>query len=411
VNLVPRDRRSRSVWTLIATVSSAIRARVMDVKISTAVDSVGSIVNTIEGSASPLVVELAGDDLDGAAAWAARVAEVVRATAGTRDTEVSHKTGKPEVQFRVRHREAASLGITPLEIAATVRAAYKGMTVSRYQQGGDSWDVVVMLRDRDRNSLSRLGSLFLVTRAGTRVPLENVVDIVQATGPVSIQRANKTRVVTVTAGLTGEIPLNRVADGVRAGLARLGKPPAGITVSLRGASSQMRTAFRDLLFALLLGAGLVYVVMASQFESLLHPLIIMFAIPFGLIGLVAALLATNTTFSLVAFIGAILLVGYVVNNGILLVDYIKLLRQSGLPLEKAVVIGGRTRLKPILMSTLTTILGLLPMALAIGTGAELRAPMARAVAGGLTSSTLITLVLIPTMYYMVESWRERRARR
>jgi multidrug efflux pump subunit AcrB len=186
--------------------------------------------------------------------------------------------------------------------------------------------------------------------------------------------------------------------------------PGGVPVeflSLTGARRQMSEAFRDLLFALVLGAGLVYVIMAGQFESLLHPLIIMFCIPFALIGLTNALLATGTVFSIVAFIGAILLVGYVVNTGILLVDYTNVLRRHGLPLQKAILIGGRTRLKPILMSTGTTMLGLLPMALGLGTGSELRAPMARAVFGGLASSTLITLLLIPTIYYLVEKRRER----
>jgi hydrophobic/amphiphilic exporter-1 (mainly G- bacteria), HAE1 family len=170
----------------------------------------------------------------------------------------------------------------------------------------------------------------------------------------------------------------------------------------------MSDAFSSLFLALLLGAGLVYVVMANQFESLLHPLIIMFSIPFALIGLTAALLVTNTTFSLVAFIGAILLVGYVVNNAIVLVDYMNVLRRNGISLEKAITIGGRTRLKPIFMSTGTTALGLLPMALGIGTGAELRAPMARAVFGGLISSTLITLILVPVIYYLVESKLRRK---
>jgi HAE1 family hydrophobic/amphiphilic exporter-1 len=334
----------------------------------------------------------------------------MREVAGTRDVDISYKTGKPEVQFRVKRREAATLGISPLEIAATIRAAYKGMAVSRYSQGSDSYDVYVLLREEDRNSLDRIGNLFLVNRAGTRIPLENVVDIRQAAGPVAIERANKTRLIKVTTALTGERPLNRVTDDIRGRLRGLGAPASGITSTLTGSNSQMRDTFRDMLFALLLGAGLVYVVMANQFESLLHPLIVMFSIPFGLIGLVAALLVTGTTLSLVAFIGAILLVGYVVNNAILLIDYFRVLRRSGLSLEKAVVIGGRTRLKPILMSTGTTLLGMLPMALGVGTGAEMRAPMARAVFGGLLSSTLITLILIPTMYYLVESLRERRKR-
>ncbi len=410
VNLVSKDSRSRSIWTIINEVSAKVRSRVMDVKISTSIDGIGSLVNLAAGNENPVVVEISGDDLALSSAYASRAAAAVREVAGTRDVDVSYKTGKPEVQFRVKRREAATLGISPLEIAATIRAAYKGMPVSRYTQGGDSYDVYLLLREQDRNSLDRIGNLFLVNRAGTRIPLENVVDITQAAGPVAIERANKARLIRVTAALTGERPLNRVTDEVRVRLRALGAPPSGIRATLTGSNIQMRDTFRDMLFALMLGAGLVYVVMANQFESLLHPLIVMFSIPFGLIGLVTALLVTGTTFSLVAFIGAILLVGYVVNNAILLIDYIRVLRRSGLSLEKAVAIGGRTRLKPILMSTGTTLLGLLPMALGIGTGAELRAPMARAVFGGLLSSTLITLILIPTMYHVLESVRERRKR-
>jgi HAE1 family hydrophobic/amphiphilic exporter-1 len=410
VNLVPKDARTRSIWTVINEVSAKIRSRVTDVKIATSIDGLGSLVNLAAGNENPIVAEIAGDDLERSSAYASRVAEAMRGVAGTRDVDVSYKTGKPEVQFRVKRREAATLGISPLEIAATIRAAYKGMAVSRYSRGGDSYDVYLLLREQDRNSLDRIGNLFLVNRAGTRIPLENVVDIMRATGPVSIERANKMRLIKVTAALTGERPLNRVTDDIRGRLRALGAPPSGISATLTGSNTQMRNTFRDMLFALLLGAGLVYVVMANQFESLLHPFIILFSIPFGLIGLVAALLVTGTTLSLVAFIGAILLVGYVVNNAILLIDYFRVLRKSGLTLEKAVVIGGRTRLKPILMSTGTTLLGLLPMALGLGTGAELRAPMARAVFGGLLSSTLITLILIPTMYYLLESLRERRKR-
>jgi len=225
-----------------------------------------------------------------------------------------------------------------------------------------------------------------------------------------VQRADKVRLVKVTAALGGDRPLDRVVADVQRGIDALGPVPAGLTVRVTGTRSQMADTFGQLALALLLGVGLVYVVMASQFESLLHPFIILFSIPFAAIGLVAALLITRTPFSMVAFIGAILLVGYVVNNAILLIDYFNVLRRSGLSLDKAIVIGGRTRLKPILMSTVTTILGVLPMALGIGTGSELRAPMARAVFGGLASSTVITLVLIPVIYRLVESRRERSMR-
>jgi len=406
--LVPKDRRSRDIWTIVGVLSRRIAAEVPDVKARLSIEGIASLVNLVSGDVNPVVVEIEGDDLERSLALAGSVAGVMRATPGARDVDVSYRTGKPELALRVKHEEAAGLGVSPLAVAATVRAAFKGAEVSRYRQGDDTWDVHVRLRDEDRRSLDRVGGLFVVNPAGTRVPLENLVDPVENEGPVSVQRANKVRLVKVTAALGGERPLDRVVADVQRGIDSLGPVPAGLKVTVTGTRSQMADTFRQLALALLLGVGLVYVVMASQFESLLHPFIILFSIPFAAIGLVAALLVTRTPFSMVAFIGAILLVGYVVNNAILLIDYCTVLRRSGLSLDKAIVIGGRTRLKPILMSTATTILGLLPMALGIGTGSELRAPMARAVFGGLASSTLITLVLIPVIYRLVESRRKAR---
>jgi HAE1 family hydrophobic/amphiphilic exporter-1 len=186
-------------------------------------------------------------------------------------------------------------------------------------------------------------------------------------------------------------------------------PPPGVRVEFSGAESQREEAFGSLSIALALAVVLVYMVMASQFESFIHPLIVMFSVPFAVVGLVAVLLITNTTFSMVAFIGGIMLVGIVVNNAIVLIDYTNLLRSRGVELGRAIVTAGKTRLKPILMTTFTTIFALLPTSLGWGTGAELRAPIGRAVVGGLTTSTLVTLLLIPTLYWLIESRRERRA--
>jgi HAE1 family hydrophobic/amphiphilic exporter-1 len=183
----------------------------------------------------------------------------------------------------------------------------------------------------------------------------------------------------------------------------LGPVPPGIEISFAGSEEQMNESFQGMFFTLLLAAALVYMVMASQFESLLHPFIVMFSVPFAVIGLVFALLLTNTTFSLVAFMGGILLVGIVVNNAIVLIDYMNTLQKRGLSLKEAIILGGKTRLKPILMTTFTSIFGLLPTALGIGMGAELRSPIGIAVVGGLSTSTLITLILIPTIYFLIES--------
>jgi HAE1 family hydrophobic/amphiphilic exporter-1 len=280
--------------------------------------------------------------------------------------------------------------------------------VSRYTAQDEGYDVVVMLESEDRGSVDAVRELFFVNRSGTRIPLENVVDLEDEVGPVRISRQDRSRIVRVRAGLTGERALSRVMEDVRAAISETGPPPAGIDVAYAGSSSEMSASFTSLLYALLLAIALVYMVMASQFESLVNPLIVMFSVPFAVIGLVGALLVTNTTFNILAFVGAILLAGIVVNNAIVLIDYIGLLRTRGLSLEDAVVTGGITRLKPILMTSLTTILGLLPMATGIGVGAEIQEPLGRAVVGGLITSTVITLILVPTVYAVIERFRARR---
>jgi HAE1 family hydrophobic/amphiphilic exporter-1 len=312
------------------------------------------------------------------------------------------------VQLQIRRQEAASLGLSSREIAVTIRTAYRGTTVSRYQQDDGDYDVVVLLSEEDRNDLQRMRNLFFVGPTGDQIPLENVVEIVEGKGPLSIERNNRTRVIQVTGALTGERALSKVAADIRRRVGGLGVAPPGIRVEFSGAESQREEAFGSLVIALILAVVLVYMVMASQFESFIHPLIVMFSVPFAVVGLVAMLLITNTTFSMVAFIGGIMLVGIVVNNAIVLIDYMNLLRSRGMELTRAIVTAGKTRLKPILMTTFTTIFALLPTSLGWGTGAELRAPIGRAVVGGLTTSTLVTLLLIPTLYWLVESRRERR---
>jgi HAE1 family hydrophobic/amphiphilic exporter-1 len=322
---------------------------------------------------------------------------------GIRDIEISHKTGKPELQFRIKRKEAAGLGLTPLEIAATLRTAYKGSNVSTFRGDEENYDVYVILNERDRNSLTGVQKLFFVNPLGETIPLENVVEVVQGRGPLTIERENRVRIIEITAALTGQRPLNRVMEDIQTEVAELGPVPTGLELSYSGSYQQMLESFRSLLFVLILAVALVYMVLAAQFESLLHPLIVMFSVPFCIIGLVAALVVTGTTFSLMSFIGAILLVGIVVNNAIVLVDYMNLLQKRGLSVREAIIRGGKTRLKPILMTSFTTIFGLLPMAIGVGAGSELRAPLGRAVVGGLLTSSFVTLILIPTIYWLVET--------
>lgn len=402
VTLTDLTERERSIWDVVNAVDRRISAEVADIEFSIGIQGMSSLAASISGTDSQIAIELAGDNLSQLSAYADLIASAVRGVPGTRNVRTTYDTGKPELQFRLRRQEAVSLGLSPYEIASTLRAAYNGVTVSRYSAEEDDYDVVVILDPEDRNDLSRINSLFFMSPSGARIPIENVVEMVEGIGPVSISRDNRVRVVRVYGNLTGERALSDVSADIERAVANLGATPAGVDLSYEGSSSEMGSSFNSLFVALLIAVALVYMVMASQFESLLDPLIVMAAVPFAIIGLVAALLVTNTTFSILSFVGAILLVGIVVNNAIVLIDYTNLLRSRGIDLAQAIVQGGKTRLKPILMTSLTTILGMLPMALGYGAGAELRAPIGRAVVGGLVSSTVITVILIPTILWLVE---------
>jgi len=403
VRLVDKDKRNRTIWRMINELSDRLSRGVMDGRFRFSLQGVGALATTVTGDSEPIVVGIRGDDLVRSSDYAQRIATRMKQVPGVRDVELSYKTGKPELQFRIKREEAAGLGLSPLEIAATLRTAYKGSKVSTFRGPEDEYDVYVILREGDRNSLREIQKLFFVNPLGETIPLENVVDVVQGSGPLTIERENRTRVIEVTGALTGQRPLNRVMEELQEGVSGLGPVPPGLELTYSGSYQQMQESFRSLFFVLILAVALVYMVLASQFESLLHPLIIMFSVPFCIIGLVAALVVTGTTFSMMSFIGAILLVGIVVNNAIVLIDYMNRLQARGLSVREAIIRGGKTRLKPILMTSFTTIFGLLPMAVGVGAGSELRAPLGRAVVGGLLTSSFVTLILIPTIYWLVES--------
>ena len=350
IKLVDKRFRNESIWALMKKIDFRFSNELLDVKYTMNIEGMASLASSASGGSDPLVIELSGDDLDELYSYAKRIEAAMVSVDGTRNISVSHNTGKPELQFRIKREEALSLGLSPLEIGATVRTAYKGATVTRYAAGDDSYDVVLILREEDRHP-DRFSTLFFVNRAGARIPLENLVDISEGTGPISISRKARSRIISVTGGLTGDLALNRVMSDLRKSIDTLGPPPLGIDLAYTGTSLDMAESYSSLFIALLAAVALVYMVLASQFESLLHPFIVMFSVPFAIIGLVGALLITNTTFSLLAFVGAILLVGIVVNNAIVLIDYINILRRRGLPLKDAIVHGGKTRLKPILMTT------------------------------------------------------------
>jgi multidrug efflux pump subunit AcrB len=297
-------------------------------------------------------------------------------------------------------------------VAGIVRRAVEGtegLESSIYidPNTGREHNVRVRLREEDRKRPEDLVRIPLPVSNGRIVPLENVVDVKHILSPIQLERKYQQRIIHVTANTSGR-DLGSIAAEIEKRVFQM-NVPEGFSVSLKGARLEQQEAFRNLVFALALAILLVYMVLASQFASLLHPFLIMFSVPLGFIGVLWALFLTGNTLSVVSFIGIIMMVGIVVSNAIILVDYINRLRkEQGVQLKEAIVRAGRIRLRPILMTTLTTICGLIPMALGLGEGAEANASLAIAVIGGLSVSTFLTLVFVPTLYFIVENWRASR---
>ncbi len=345
-------------------------------------------------------IEVAGYELRHPKRVSREIARRLEASPRFADVKSTMEIGHPEIQIRFDRERCAALGLPVHQVADRVVASVRGEVATRYSWRDRKIDVLVRARDEDRDSVERIRKILINPESDRPIPLEAVADIVVDTGPAEIRRIDQQRVALVTANLNyGD--LGAAADEVNAVLART-PVPSGTTVRLAGQNEEMSRSFKSLQFALLLAVFLVYLVMASQFESFLHPFVIMFTIPLALIGAVFALLITGSTISVVVLIGAILLAGIVVNNAIVLVDLINQLRRRGMAKMEAIVEGGRLRLRPILMTTLTTTLGLLPLALGFGEGAEIRSPMAVTVIGGLTVSTLLTLIVIPVVYSLVD---------
>jgi hydrophobic/amphiphilic exporter-1 (mainly G- bacteria), HAE1 family len=349
---------------------------------------------------TPLEIEVVGYELEQLAAVADRLKDALERTPRFADVRSSVEAGNPEIQIEFDQERAARLGLVVRDIADTVVAQVRGEIATRYTWRDTKIDVLVRSVDTRDSSMAEIENLIVNPESQRPVPLNAVADIRLAVGPAEIRRADQARVAIISANLAyGD--LAAATEEVRQIIA--GVPlPLGISASISGQSAEMQDSFRSMMFTLALAIFLVYLVMASQFESLVHPFVIMFTIPLALVGAVWALWLTGTTVSVVAFIGLIMLAGIVVNNAIVLVDLINQLRREGSELHAAIIEAGRARLRPILMTTLTTTLGLLPMALGFGEGAEVRAPMAITVIGGLAVSTLLTLLVIPVVYSLLD---------
>jgi len=353
--------------------------------------------------ASPLQVEISGYDLDGLATVANAVVQQMSASDRFADIRTTVERGNPEIQIVFDQERAAKLGLAVRDIANRVVANVRGEVATRYTWRDKKIDVLVRSVDPLASSVQEIRSLIVNPGSDRPVTLSAVANVSISQGPAEIRRVAQERVAVVTANLSyGD--LGAAAAEAGAIIARIPMPD-GITAIVSGQSEEMQASFESMKFALILAIFLVYLVMASQFESLIHPFVILFTIPLALVGAVLALFITGTTINIVALIGVIMLAGIVVNNAIVLVDLINQLRAQGSERYEAIMEAGSARLRPILMTSLTTALGLLPMALGFGEGSEVRTPMAITVIGGLTVSTLLTLVVIPVVYSLMDRKR------
>jgi HAE1 family hydrophobic/amphiphilic exporter-1 len=356
-----------------------------------------------------LVVEIRGHDLQKMSELGLQVRDAMLSIPGVPEAQLNKEPGTPEVVLRVDRLKAATLGLNVSDIADAMEATIGGRRTSMFRQGGDEYAIMVRLQEQDRLDVEQVLNVPLVTAGGQTIPARSVVDLTRQEGPVHIERIDQERIITVSGSL-GDRDLGTVIDELDGKLRQIPKPD-DIRFVYGGEYEEQQEAFLELTVSAILAVLLVYMVMAAQFESLRDPFIILFSVPVSAVGVLWTLVLTDTTFNMQGFLGVIMLAGIVVNNAIILVDYANQLRRNeGYSLREALVTAGTRRLRPVLMTTTTTVLGLLPMAMGIGEGSELQAPMARVVIGGLISSTLITLVLIPAIYYLVERSAERRER-
>jgi HAE1 family hydrophobic/amphiphilic exporter-1 len=402
LNIVMRDRADDATEEAVAVRLRADFAHIPDLEVKFGRPSYFSLKTPVE-------VVVYGEDLDQLRRYSLELASAMQGIRGLVDVRSSLEAGNPELQVVFDRTRLAALGLDMGVLSETLKNRVQGVVPTRFKEQDRQIDIRLRNRELDRQSFDDVRNLVLPGPDGTPIRLLSVADVTLDRGPAEIHRLQQQRAAVVTANLEDRSLGGAVGDVER--LLETMPPPAGLTTELGGQNREMQVSFASLRFALALAIFLVYLVMASTFESFLHPLIVLCTIPLALVGVVAGLLATGTTVTVIVLIGAIMLVGIVVNNAIVLIDAINRRRRAGLGKEEAVIQAGHVRLRPILMTTLTTILALLPMALAWGEGAELRSPLAITVACGLAMSTLLTLLVIPAAYMAVPSRVRAQARR
>jgi HAE1 family hydrophobic/amphiphilic exporter-1 len=399
VSLLDKEERERSQ----AEIETALREKLEQIPGITFSISQGQFL----GEEGDLIVYLYGEDLDAAQIFSDKIKGIIKDIPGTVDVTTSMESGRPELQIELDRDRISVLGLSANQVANAVSTFIKGTVASLFRDRGEEYDILVRLDPRYREQTAILENLFVANPRGEQIPLSSIVRVRQGVSPTSVLRRDQQRVVNISVTVQGR-SLGEVAREVEERLDEM-EMPSDFSYEIGGSAEDMRASFKWMGVAFGGAALIVYMVMASLYESFMAPFIIFLTIPLAVVGVIVMLFVTGTSLSVVAFIGVIMLAGIVVNNSIVLVDYINQLRARGHSLRDAVVEGGRTRLRPILMTALTTILALTPLALGLGSGGESWAPMARSVIGGLSASTLLSLFVIPVIYTYLSPKRLRQS--
>ena len=399
VDLVELDERDRSTTAIMEEVRNKINIPDVELDISEQTGMQGG-----GGNQKPVNIKLRGDDLDVLEEYSQIAMDSIRDVEGLRELEDSFEEGRPELLIQIDRSLASQFGLNVSKVANTVRNAVSGSVRSRYEVAGDEYNIRVQLEEDQIASYSDVSNLNIISPSGEQVSLNRISDLVLSEGPEEILRSDQERYAEISADLF-QRDLGSVMNDIRARLSEL-ELPEGYLFSYEGEFEDLQSSFSNLAFAFAVAIILVYMVMASQFESLIHPFIIMFTIPMALIGVLLGLFISGSVISVSSLIGLITLAGIVVNNAIVMVDYINTLRRRGKDKIEAIITGGVVRFRPIMMTALTTILGLTPIALGIGEGAELSQPIGVVIVSGLSFATILTLFIIPIFYSFLTDFRE-----
>ncbi|OGS43083.1 MAG: hypothetical protein A2539_09345 [Elusimicrobia bacterium RIFOXYD2_FULL_34_15] len=396
--VVKKDKRKRGIKDIAEIIRDEIKKipGIYKFNVSTA----DPMQQNMFGTGSPISIEILGLDFEQLDIVTKKIRDIMEKTKGLRDITISREKAQPEYIVKIDKTKAASLGFSIQTIADTINTSFAGKTATVYREAGHEYDVFVRLQSKDRSNIQDLEGIEVRNMTGHKIPIKNFVKIEQALGPVTIDRKDQVRIIKVGANITGR-SLGKVAEELKSKISKI-PLPRDITIEYGGSIKEQKDAFADLMLAFLLGMMLTYMVMAAQFESWRDPFIVMFSVPFGIVGVIWALLITGQTLNIASFIGIIMLVGIVVNNAIVFIDYTIQQKNKGVVIHTALLESGRVRIRPILMTSMTTILGMLPLALSRGQGSESWTPLAVTIIGGLIVSMFITLLIVPVIYSLFE---------